>query len=293
MSPTDWPCRGGPGMGRCEPFARHRRSAKPSQKSKDCLNSALPGVDVPAGDRPRPLTGRQRPWKVGRALAHGSLWSTGRRGLRPPLSYKRTDAERADQNESWRRSAKAFFAAGACHILAWTFLETYPSAGFYPVGLRRIGQAHTGHCYASDGTWAFDHCGWTLEAELLGVTRSASGRLDPEIRIERLVLGTDLESFCIEHHCQNPSQFAFDPRPRAPRYLTGFDQPDQISVTWPTGGHGEGLSTNEGGSVGQSEMYEIDVPPVSAPTTTWPGWRWRAASRRKGTAERRQGRRRP
>lgn len=147
----------------------------------------------------------------------------------PPLNYKRTDAERADQMLSWRRSDKAFFAAGACHILAWTFLETYPSAGFYPVGLRRSGLAHAGHAYVSDGTWAFDHDGWSLEEELLGVTGCAHARLDPEIRIERLVLGSDLGAFCAEHNCQNPSQFEFDPRPRALRYLSGFDRPDQIS----------------------------------------------------------------
>ena len=147
----------------------------------------------------------------------------------PPLNYKRRDAERADQMLAWRRSDKAFFAAGACHILAWTFLETYPSANFYPVGLRRIGQAHAGHAYVSDGTWAFDHDGWTLEEELLGVTRCAHRRLDPEVRIERLVLGCDLEAFCVEHNSLNPSQFAFDPRPRALQYLTGFDQPNQIT----------------------------------------------------------------
>ena len=145
----------------------------------------------------------------------------------PPLYYKRTDAERADQMLAWQRSDKAFFAAGACHILAWTFLETYPSAGFYPVGLRRVGQAHVGHAYVADGTWAFDHDGWTLEEELLRVTRRAHARLDPEIEIERLVVGTDLEAFCERHNSRTPSQFVLDPRPRALRYLTGFDQPDQ------------------------------------------------------------------
>jgi hypothetical protein len=81
----------------------------------------------------------------------------------PPINYKRTDAERSDQTLAWQRSDKAFFAAGACHILAWTFLEIYPAAGFHPMGLRRVGQAHADHVYVTDGTWAFDHDGWTLE----------------------------------------------------------------------------------------------------------------------------------
>jgi len=211
----------------------------------------------------------------------------------PPLGYRRTEAERADPMMSWRRSDKAFFAAGACHILAWTFLDTYPSAGFYPVGLRRVGRIHAGHSYVSDGTWAFDHDGWTLEGERLGVTRCAHARLDPEIRIERLVLDTGFEAFCIEHNCQSPSQFAFDPRPRALGYLTGFDQPDRVSRTWPTGSRVWALPTNDPGSGAHSERYENEVPPVPAPTTTSPGWRWRAAPLREGTAERRRGRRRP
>lgn len=157
-----------------------------------------------------------------------SLWSMS---YDPPINYKRTDAERRDQRLAWQRPDKAFFAAGACHILAWTFLEVYPAAGFRPVGLRRVGQAHPGHAYVTDGTWAFDHDGWTLEEELLEVTRCAHTRSGPEIEIERLDLGVDLEAFCVEHNSRTPDQFAFDPRPRALRYLATFDTPDEVLGT--------------------------------------------------------------
>jgi hypothetical protein len=102
-----------------------------------------------------------------------------------PLHYKRTEAERTDQLLAWRRNDKAFFAAGACHILAWAILETYPELGFAPIGLRRVGQAHVGHVYVTDGSWAFDHDGWTAESVLLDTTRWAHSQLDANAVIER------------------------------------------------------------------------------------------------------------
>lgn len=44
--------------------------------------------------------------------------SQGESKYRPAGLFRRTDAERADQLLSWQRDDQAFFAAGACHILA-------------------------------------------------------------------------------------------------------------------------------------------------------------------------------
>ena len=53
---------------------------------------------------------------------------------RSSAQFRRTPAERADQMLSWNRDDVRFFAAGACHILAFAFLEVYPKAGFGTVG---------------------------------------------------------------------------------------------------------------------------------------------------------------
>jgi hypothetical protein len=79
----------------------------------------------------------------------------------PAAVFRRTDAERRDQELAWNRPDQAFFAAGACHILAWTFLETYPDAGFQIVALRKLGDEHPCHVIATDNHRAFDHAGWT------------------------------------------------------------------------------------------------------------------------------------
>jgi hypothetical protein len=39
----------------------------------------------------------------------------------PGIVFKRTPEERADIFLAWKRDDKAFFAAGACHILAFLF----------------------------------------------------------------------------------------------------------------------------------------------------------------------------
>lgn len=133
----------------------------------------------------------------------------------PPSAFRRTPRERADQLVSWQRSDQAFFAAGACHILAFAFLDAFPAAGFRPVALRENGAPN--HVYVTDGTWAFDHAGWTREAEILAVT----GCL-PE------PLGVDLDTFCLRHHHRRRHQYAFDPWDRAHRYLAARVHP------WPS-----------------------------------------------------------
>jgi hypothetical protein len=84
--------------------------------------------------------------------------------------FRRTDAERRDQELAWNRSDQEFFAAGACHILAWTFLETYPDAGFELVDLRKVSEKDGFHVVASNGRMAFDHAGWTPLDELVGLS---------------------------------------------------------------------------------------------------------------------------
>lgn len=137
----------------------------------------------------------------------------------PSIVYKRTPAERADQMLSWQRDDKAFFAAGACHILAWAFIQTYPEAGFSVLALRKVGEPHPSHIYVTDGTWAFDHCGWTLEEELLAVTRSS----EPDCEFERLLITCDLETFCADNYHRLPGQFAFLPWQRAFDYISRFN----------------------------------------------------------------------
>lgn len=137
---------------------------------------------------------------------------------RPSSGFRRTEAERRDQRLSWDRDDVAFFAAGACHILAYAFMEIYPEAGFRPVGLWPRDERDPSHVYVTEGTWAFDHDGWTLQSELLSVTRAA----EPLSAFTPRPIDTNLDTFCRRHHHRPRHLFAFDPWERARRYIAQF-----------------------------------------------------------------------
>lgn len=137
----------------------------------------------------------------------------------PPGVHRRNDAERRDQLLSWQRPDRAFFAAGACHILAFEFLALDRFAGFKPVGLRRPDATSFDHVYASDGTWAFDFCGWTLEADLIAATLAYEAGSAPGLRFDRVLIDDCLNDLCANYHHRPPHDFAADPRPRAREYL--------------------------------------------------------------------------
>ncbi|GLZ42218.1 hypothetical protein [Actinokineospora sp. NBRC 105648] len=137
---------------------------------------------------------------------------------RPSALFRRTPQERADQWLSWNRADQAFFAAGACHILAFAFLETHPDSEFHPVGLWAHDDESPLHIYVTDGEWAFDHDGWTPHAELLAVTRATEpGKRYQPRRVER-----DLTLLCERYPYRARHQFAHDPWQRALHYLARF-----------------------------------------------------------------------
>ncbi|MDQ2810480.1 MAG: hypothetical protein M3Z75_01005 [Actinomycetota bacterium] len=141
--------------------------------------------------------------------------------------FRRTPEERADQILSWNRDDVRFFAAGACHILAFAFLEAYPEAGFRTVGLWAREQVHPMHAYLTDAEWAFDFHGWTPAAELLAVTRA----VEPDADYEQRAIVTDLPTFCREYNHRDRSCYAFDPWERALRYIAQFPSPEQHRAT--------------------------------------------------------------
>lgn len=78
------------------------------------------------------------------------------------------------------------------------------------------------HVYATNGTWAFDHNGWTLEEELLDATRHAYSKRYPGWDCERIVITENLETFCHSNNHRQPWQFAYLPWERAYSYIKQF-----------------------------------------------------------------------
>lgn len=139
-----------------------------------------------------------------------------------PGVHRRSGAERRDQVLSWQRSDSAFFAAGACHILAFEFLRRPDTQRFEAVGLQRPGASFFDHVYVSDGLWAFDYYGWTPESELITEILKFETASDPCLSLERIVIDGDFEALCTKYRHRRPSDFAADPRPRARQYLASI-----------------------------------------------------------------------
>lgn len=90
--------------------------------------------------------------------------------------HRRTDDERKDQYLSWVRSDQAFFAAGACHILAYVTQAAYPAEQISLLRVRPVGSDTVNHVVAGWDEYAFDFSGWHRLGELLAPVPRRSGR---------------------------------------------------------------------------------------------------------------------
>lgn len=129
-------------------------------------------------------------------------------------TFRRTPIERSDERIAWERPDQAFFAAGACHVLAWVCRESYPDRPIALAAVRFTGERHAFHAFATWDGWAYDHAGWNPEADLLAANTDFEGR-----PLERLEITTDLAGFCAEHACRVPDQYWREPLPRARAYV--------------------------------------------------------------------------
>jgi hypothetical protein len=94
----------------------------------------------------------------------------------PAGMFRRTPVERTDQRVAWERADQAFFAAGACHVLAWACQGLYTDRPVAVAAVRRTGDRHVSHAYSAWNGWAFDHSGWNRETQLLAANSAFERR---------------------------------------------------------------------------------------------------------------------
>ncbi|MFE3447085.1 hypothetical protein ACFXNW_28970 [Nocardia sp. NPDC059180] len=78
--------------------------------------------------------------------------------------------------------------------------------------------------YVTDGTWAFDHCGWTYEAEVLDAHKAA----EPDAGYRQQRIDMDLDEFCARHWHRTRAEFAYDPWRRAHNYIARHAEPGAL-----------------------------------------------------------------
>lgn len=149
----------------------------------------------------------------------------------PCIIYQRTPEESRDVFLAWQRPDKAFFAAGACHILAHMFLSLHYGEDYELIYIKPKGDYPGNHMYASNGTWAFDFNGWTLEEELREANEAAYKQAYPDWQYERIVIKEGLPAYIAagNHHVRPPEYFPELPWKRAYDYIKLFPSQPKAS----------------------------------------------------------------
>ncbi|MFL4471624.1 hypothetical protein ACERZ8_17735 [Tateyamaria armeniaca] len=126
-----------------------------------------------------------------------------------------------DAEKRWALPDRAFFAHGACHILAGVFLRTAPRPGFRAERIVPNGTYPGNHIYVTDGHVAFDYRGYVARDRLLAWFRQGWGTRVPgwsgtleAVRFDLLDTGA-----LNARKMRGPDQYLHDPIPRARAFL--------------------------------------------------------------------------
>lgn len=133
------------------------------------------------------------------------------------LPYRRTPEQVADPALAWQRPDRAFFAAGACHILAQQITTRLP--GLRVIHLRPHDARPGSHVYATDGHRAFDFNGWSIEADLVAANVTAGRASDPSWDCDLVVVEGDLDQYWQANNHRTDGQYPGDVVARAERYI--------------------------------------------------------------------------
>jgi hypothetical protein len=136
-----------------------------------------------------------------------------------------------DPAQRWALPDRVFFACGACHILAFAFLERYPRASFKPLWMKPRAGYIGNHIIVTDGEAAFDYHGWSGLPALVAHAHAKAGRWWPGWSAELIELPVDVlvsEEKSRRYDglwLREPRQFLYDALPRAHALLACFRAP--------------------------------------------------------------------
>jgi hypothetical protein len=140
-------------------------------------------------------------------------------------------AVKADPARRWNLPDRVFFAAGACHLLAYAFMRRYPAYGYRPIWIKPDAGYIGNHIVAVRGQRAFDYHGHSDWNRLVGHIQAKANRWWPGWRAELVELPTEVlisESKSRTYQglwLREPRQFLHDALPRADRFVDRFPLP--------------------------------------------------------------------
>jgi hypothetical protein len=142
----------------------------------------------------------------------------------------RTSGTKRDP-ERWALPDRVFFACGACHVLAYAFLERYGSPGMKALWLRPEPGFTGNHIFAATDSWVFDYHGYSGRERFLDHTFKRARSWWPDwkatlVELPRDVLVSEALSRTYDGlWLRKPKQFLYDAMPRALAYLDRLPPP--------------------------------------------------------------------
>ncbi len=144
---------------------------------------------------------------------------------------RRTPGSKRDPIKQWALPDRVFFAAGACHILAFAFLEAYSESGFQSVWIRPVA-GHTGnHIVVVRDSLVFDYHGYCPWMRYRAHTTRRARQYWPGwdadlVRIAPEALVSNAQARRYDGLLMKERKhYLFDPLPRARTYLQKFPTP--------------------------------------------------------------------
>ncbi len=136
-----------------------------------------------------------------------------------------------DPTQRWALPDRVFFACGACHILAFAFLERYGVSEAKSVWIKPRPGYWGNHIFVSTEAWAFDYHGYSRPQALLDHTWKRARHFWPgwdaaliELPVEVLISEPKSRTYD-GLWLREPRQFLHDAMPRAYAYIDRFPPP--------------------------------------------------------------------
>ncbi|MDO9711118.1 hypothetical protein [Paracraurococcus lichenis] len=145
--------------------------------------------------------------------------------------YRIERLKKRDPHLRWALPDRVFFAAGACHILAYAFMERYRTGSLRAIWLKPDAGFTGNHIYVASGGWVFDYHGYSDAERYRAHTWRKAQRWWPgwnatPIELPADVLISEAKSRTYDGlWLREPDQFLHDALPRAVAFLKRFPPP--------------------------------------------------------------------
>lgn len=145
--------------------------------------------------------------------------------------YRIEGFKKRDPKLRWDLPDRVFFACGACHVLAYAFLERHEDPSLCAVWLKPAPGFTGNHIFVASGDWVFDYHGFSDRERFLSHSWSKARRWWPGwdaslVELPRDVLVSEAKSRRYDGlWLREPRQFLQDALPRAHAYLDRLPAP--------------------------------------------------------------------